>query len=147
MTKDLSPGEARTRQRNRREIITYAFAGVIGMVLGAVTVLADKGSGDLFFGQWETMVFDPTIAVILAVTIVLGFIALPFWSFTVIDELVRERNLIGYTGGGMIVMGGAPAWAVLHSGGLVPAPSVAGVWALGFFSTMIVFAIAWIRSR
>lgn len=146
MSPDLSPGETRTRQRNRREIITYVFAGAIGMVLGAITVLADKGSGDLFTGEWETMVFDPTLAVILAATILLGFVALPFWCFTVIDEVVKERNLIGYTGGGMVVMGGAPAWAVLHAGGFVHAPSAAGIWALGFLATMIVFAIAWIRS-
>ncbi|MEO0699325.1 MAG: hypothetical protein AAFY81_06355, partial [Pseudomonadota bacterium] len=108
---------------------------------------AAQGDGSLFLGEWEEMVLDPTIAVILAVTLLLSLIALPLWVFGLTDELVRERNLIGYTGGSMAVMGGVPAWAVLHAGGLAPEPTAQGAWAIGFFATMAAFAYAWISSR
>ena len=147
MTDITNPGEARTRQRRRREIITYAFAGVIGGVIGFIIGFADMGDGNLFTGEWDKLVLDPTIAAILAVALVGGLIAFPLWCFTLVDELVRDRNLVGYTGGGMAVMGGIPAWAVLHAGGFVRAPTAADAWAVGFAATMIVFGIAWLRSR
>ena len=68
-------------------------------------------------------------------------------TFTVSDELVRERNYIGYTGGGMAVRGLVPAWAVLHAGGLVTEPTAYGAWAIGFLVTMGTFAVAWFRTR
>lgn len=42
----------------------------------------------------------------------------------------------------MAVMGGAPVWAVLHAGGLLPAPTVPGVWLLGFIATFVTFGLA-----
>ncbi|MEL6488299.1 MAG: hypothetical protein AAFQ13_14290 [Pseudomonadota bacterium] len=141
------PGEARMKARRRREIITYVFAGGLGGVIGAIVTLADQGDGNLFNGDWERFALDPTIAVILAITLVLALIALPLWVFGLTDELVQKRNLIGYTGGSMAVMGGVPAWAVLHAGGLAPFPTAAGAWAIGFFATMAAFAYAWISSR
>ena len=144
---DIGPGEARMKARRRREIMTYIFAGILGGVIGFIVAVADQGDGNLFNGDWDKLVLDPTIAVILAITLLLSLIALPVWVFSLTDELVRERNLIGYTGGSMAVMGGVPAWAVLHAGGLAPFPTAAGAWTIGFFATMIAFAIAWIRSR
>lgn len=146
-TDNLNPGEAITRRRNRREILTYIFAGLLGGVIGFIVAFADQGDGSLFKGQWEELVLDPTIAVILAITLLLALIALPLWCFSLTDELVQKRNLIGYTGGSMAVMGGVPAWAVLHAGGLAPFPSAAGAWAIGFFATMAAFAYAWLTSR
>jgi hypothetical protein len=142
-----SPGEANTRRRKRRETLTYIFAGVLGGVIGGILAIADQGDGNLFTGDWANMTIDPTIAVILAVALLLGLIAFPLWCFGQIDELVRERNLIGYSGGMMAVMGGVPAWAVLHAGGLAPYPSAAGAWAIGFVATFAAFGFAWIRSR
>ncbi|MEO0590905.1 MAG: hypothetical protein AAFZ11_10140 [Pseudomonadota bacterium] len=144
---DIGPGEARMKARRRREIITYVFASLLGGGIGIILSVADQGDGSLFLGEWEEMVLDPTIAVILATTLLLSLIALPLWAFTVTDELVLKRNLIGYTGGSMAVMGGVPAWAVLHAGGLAPEPTAQGAWAIGFFVTMIAFAFAWISSR
>ena len=146
-TKELGPGEARTKKRQRREIITYVFAGLLGGIIGFIVSFADQGEGSLFRGEWENLALDPTIAVILAATLLLALIALPLWVFSLTDELVRERNLIGYTGGCMAVMGGVPAWAVLYAGGLAPFPTAAGAWAIGFVATMIAFAYAWISSR
>ena len=147
MTTETSPGEANTRRRKRRETLTYVFAGVLGGVIGGILAIADQGDGSLYTGDWANMTFDPAIAVILAVALLLGLIAFPLWGFGQIDELVRERNLIGYTGGMMAVMGGVPAWAVLHAGGWLPAPDAAGVWALGFVGTFATFGVAWFRSR
>lgn len=147
MSNDLSPGEARTRKRQRREMITYTIAALVGGVIGFLVAVADKGEGDLFSGDWDKLVLDPVIAVILAIAVVVGVIIMPAWSFTVSDELVRERNYIGYTGGGMAVMGLVPAWALLHAGGLVSAPTAPGAWAIGFFVTMATFAVAWFRTR
>lgn len=143
----LSPGEARMRQRKRREIITYVIAGFVGGVIGATIAIADRGDGNLFNGNWDDLVLDPVIALILAAALILALIALPVWAFTVSDELVRQRNLIGYAGGSMAVMGGVPAWAVLHAGGLAPAPDAFGVWVIGFVVTFATFAVAWLRSR
>ncbi|MEO0871534.1 MAG: hypothetical protein AAFY19_06165 [Pseudomonadota bacterium] len=146
-TIEKHPGEARMKARRRREIMTYIFAGILGGVIGFIVAVADQGDGNLFNGDWDKLVLDPTIAVILAIALLLSLIALPLWLFGLTDELVRERNLIGYTGGSMAVMGGVPAWAVLHAGGLAPEPTAQGAWAIGFFVTMIAFAFAWIRSR
>jgi len=142
-----NPGEQRTRARKRREILTYIFAGVTGGVIGAIATLADQGDGSLFQGRWEAMTLSPAISVVLAVALMLGLIAFPLWRFSRIDELVRQRNLVGYTGGMMVVMGGVPAWAVLHAGGFVSVPKEFGVWALGFAATFITFGYTWIKSR
>lgn len=147
MNTETSPGEARTRARKRREIITYTASGLLGGVLGYLIAFGNKGEGDLFRGDWDKIVLDPTIAVVLAIALILGLIVMPVWAFSVSDELVRQRNYIGYTGGGMAMMGGVPAWAMLHAGGLAPAPTASGAWAIGFFATLFVFAIAWLRSR
>ena len=143
----LSPGEARMRQRKRREIITYVTAGLVGGVIGFLVAVGNKGEGNLFDGSWDKLVLDPVVAVILAIALILGIIVMPIWAFTVSDELVRERNYIGYTGGCMAFMGLVPAWALLHAGGLAPEPTVSAAWAIGFFATMGTFAVAWFRSR
>ena len=135
------------RQRRRREIITYVTAGLVGGVIGFLVAFADQGDGNLFNGDWDKLVLDPAMAVGLAIALVLGIIVLPLWAFTVSDELVRERNYIGYTGGCMAFMGLVPAWALLHAGGLAPEPTVPAAWAIGFFATMGTFAIAWFRIR
>jgi len=144
---ELSPGEARMRVRRRREILTYVTAAIIGATVGFLMVFANNGEGDLYSGEWDKIVLDPAIAIGLAIALIVGVIIMPAWVFTISDELVRQRNYIGYTGGSMAVMGGAPAWAVLHAGGLVPAPSAAGVWLLGFIATFVTFGVAWLRSR
>ena len=144
---EISPGEARTRQRQRRQMLTYVFAGTLGGAIGFFARFADQGDGSLFKGEWEALAFDPLVAIALAVTLVLTFIAFPLWCFTLIDEVQRDRNLVGFAGGGMVVLGGVPAWVVLHAGGLVPAPSSFAIWGLCFAATMIVFAVAWLRSR
>lgn len=142
-----SPGEARMRQRKRREIFTAVFAAMPGGVIGFIVAFADQGDGNLFNGERDKLALDPTIAVVLAVALLLALIALPLWCFTLADELVVKSNLIGFTGGSMAVMGGVPAWAVLHAGGLAPPPTAPGAWSIGFAATVIVFAIAWLRSR
>ena len=147
MNEALSPGEARMRVRNRRQMFTYVFAGLLGGVIGFTVGFADQGEGNLFLGAWDLLVLDPVVSLVLAIAIPLALIALPLWCFGMIDELQRERNLIAYTGGGMAVMGGVPAWAVLHAGGFAPFPTAIGAWTIGFVATCVAFAIIWLKSR
>jgi hypothetical protein len=102
---ELSPGEARTRQRRRRQALTLFFAGVLGGTIGFLVSFSDQGEGSLFAGDWEKLAYDPAVAIALAVALVLASIAFPLWCFTLIDEVQRERNLVGYAGGGMVVIG------------------------------------------
>ncbi|NQX94773.1 MAG: hypothetical protein HRT64_07645 [Erythrobacter sp.] len=147
MTEELSPGEVRTRQRKRREIITYIAAGTVGGTIGFLIAFTDKGDGNPFSGDWEKLILDPMMAVILSIALFVGLVALPLWAFTVSDGFVKERNYIGYMGGGMAFMAGVPIWARLHAGSLAPAPTAFAAWVIGFAATMISFAFAWIRSR
>lgn len=139
---ESSPGEARTRQRQRRQIIYIGFAGIIGGVIGFVTGFFDQGDGNLFNNDWDKLVLDPAIAILLSVLLLFGFGFLPIYGFRTIDELKREHNLIAYTGGLTAVLAGFPIWAVLHAGGLGAAPTPFGVWALGFGGMVAAYAYA-----
>lgn len=147
MTTELSPGEARTRKRQRRELIRLANAALMGVAVGFLVAFADRGDGNLFTGGWDKLVLHPAMAIGLAIAMIIGLIIWPIWAIRESDELVRERNYIAYAGGGIAVTGIVPAWALLHGGGLVPAPSAPGVWAMCFVVTMGTLAFAWLRDR
>ena len=133
MTK-LSPGEARLRQRQRRQIIYLGIAAVIGGGIGFSTGFFDKGDGNLFAGDWGDLKLSPAIAIVLAAALVVGFLILPLYGFRLIDELKREQNLIGMTGGCLAVLTGFPVWAVLYAGGFAPPPTAFGIFAICFVS-------------
>jgi amino acid transporter len=142
---DLSPGEARTRQRQRRQIIFIGVAAIIGGVIGFLTGFFDQGDGNLFSNQWDKLSLDPAIAILLAGLLLFGFGFLPLYGFRTVDEMKREQNLIAYTGGLIAVLTGFPIWAVLHAGGMGNAPHPFGVWALGFVG--MIFAYLYVRWR
>ena len=71
-----------------------------------------------------------------------GFALLPLYGFRTIDEVKREHNFIGFTGGGTAVLAGFPMWAVLHAGGIGAAPHPFGVWLLGFAGMIIAYLYA-----
>jgi len=142
MNNPLGPGEARTRQRQRRQIAYVAVAALLGGAIGFATGFFDKGDGNLFTGDWEALSLDPVIAVLLAVALVAGFMALPLYGFTQIDEMKREYNLVAFTGGCIAVITGFPVWAVLYAGGFVPAPHAFGVFAIAFVAMVISYPIA-----
>ncbi|AOL23592.1 hypothetical protein Ga0102493_112580 [Erythrobacter litoralis] len=142
MTKPIGPGEVRTRQRQRRQIVYVAIAALLGGGIGFVTGFFDKGDGSLFTGEWEALSLDPAIAVILALALVAGFTVLPLYGFTQVDEMKREYNLIAFTGGCIAVITGFPVWAVLYAGGFVPAPHAFGVFAIAFVAMMVSYPIA-----
>ena len=77
-----------------------------------------------------------------SVLLAVGFAALPIYGFRTIDELKRELNFIGFTGGCIAVLAGFPVWAVLHAGGLVPPPRPEGIWLLAFISMIASYAYA-----
>lgn len=142
MTRPLGPGEARTRQRKRRQIVFISIAALLGGAIGFVTGFFDKGDGSLFTGDWEALSLDPAIAAILAVALIVGFMVLPLYGFTQVDEIKREYNLIGFTGGCIAVITGFPVWAVLYAGGFGPAPHAFGVFAIAFVAMMVSYPIA-----
>jgi hypothetical protein len=138
----IGPGEARTRERQRCQIVYLVIAALLGGGIGFFTAFFDEGDGSLFTGDWEALSLDPGIAIALAIALVAGFLALPLYGFTQIDEIKREYNLVAFTGGCLAVITGFPVWAVLYAGGFVPAPHAFGVFAIAFVSMMVSYAIA-----
>jgi hypothetical protein len=104
----LGPGEARTRQRQRRQMLYFGAAVMLGGVIGLVTGAFDQGDGNLFSNDWDKLALDPAVAILIAVLVLLGFAVLPLWGFRTIDEMKREHNLIGFAGGCTAVLAGFP---------------------------------------
>jgi len=140
-------GELKTRRRKRRDLAIITCAALLGGVIGGLVATNDKGTGSLFDGSWDKLVFDPGVSIALAIALALALIALPLWCFTLVDELVREQNLVGFTGGAVAVLGLTPVWAVLHAGGFLPMPTAAGIWLLTFIASMATFGFVWLRDR
>ena len=139
---DLGPGEARTRQRLRKQTIYFIVAAIIGGTIGGITGFFDQGESNLFSGGWENLKLPPTIAVVLAAGCLAGLVALPLYGFRMIDDYKRERNLIAFTGGCLSVLAGYPMWAMLHAGGFVPQPHAFGMFAIAYVSMIISFLYA-----
>jgi putative flippase GtrA len=143
--KDLSPGEARTRQRQRRQIGYALVAAIAGGLIGFFTGFFDQGNGSLFSGDWDQLKLSPAAAIGLSIALIAAFLALPLWGFTQIDDYKREQNLIGFTGGCLAVIAGFPVWVALHAGGFLPAPSAFGVFLLAFAGMIVTFVGVKIR--
>lgn len=141
-TRPLGPGEARTRQRRRNQVLFLVVAGVIGGVIGFGTGFFDEGQGNLFAGDWEQLKLPPALAVVLAALLLAGLVALPLYGFRMIDDYKREQNLVAFTGGCLGVLAGFPVWAVLYAGGFLPAPHAFGVFAIAYVSMIVSFLFA-----
>lgn len=139
---NLGPGEARTRQRQRRYIAFVGLGGVVGGITGFLTGFFDKGDGNLFNGDWHALALDPWLALFLAALLLIGLLALPLWGFSLVDELKREHSLVAYTGSSLAVLAGFPVWAVLYAGGLLPAPHAPGLWTVGFAAMLVSYLYA-----
>jgi hypothetical protein len=140
------PGEARTRQRQRRQALYFGFAVMVGAIIGLITGAFDRGDGNLFSSEWDKLSLDPAVAILLAALVLVGFAILPLYGFRTIDEMKREHNLIGFAGGCTAVLAGFPMWAVLHAGGLGNAPHPFGLWLLGFGGMTVAYLYAWWRA-
>jgi len=141
---ELSSGEARTRQRQRKKTQYLLVAGLIGGITGFFGAFYDQGDGNIFSGGWETLALPPFVAILLAIGLLLGFLIVPLWGFTQIDDYQREHNFISYTGGLAAVISCFPVWVVLHAGGFVPAPHAFGLWAVGVASMLASYlSIRW----
>lgn len=143
-TDTLNPGEARHKARQRRQLIYFCIAMLIGGAIGFFTGFFDQGDGNLFAGDWEELSLPPGVAIGTAIGLLVGFLALPLWGFTQIDDYKRELNYISFTGGSLAVLAGFPIWAVLYAGGFVPPPHAFGVWAIGFVSMFLAYLYAWL---
>lgn len=130
----LGPGEAQTAKRRRRYIGFLVFCGFVGGIAGFATGFFDQGDGNLLAGELELLRLPPALAILIAVLLLAGFLALPVYSFRLVDDYQREHGLIGYAGGFLGVMSGFPVWASLHAGGFLPAPHAFGLFAIGFVS-------------
>ncbi len=149
MTSDrpmVSPGEARTRQRRRRQFVYLGIAAVIGGILGGVVATNDSGAGGWFDGQYTSGSLDPALAIALAAGFFFALVAFPLWAFTQIDEMQRDQNLIGFTGGCLAVLAGFPMWALLHAGGHVGPPHAFGLFGISFAALIASFLYANLRS-
>lgn len=142
---ELTPGEARTRLRQRRQIIYIAIATLLGGIIGFVAGFFDQGDGNLFAGDWEDLSLPPGIALALVVALIGSFIGLPLYGFTQIDDYKREMNLVAFTGGMLAVLAGFPVWAALYAGGFAPPPHAFGVFAIGFVAMSVSYLIVWWR--
>lgn len=138
----IGPGEARTRQRQRKQMAYFGFALVIGALIGLLTGALDRGDGNLFSNEWDKLALDPPVAILLAGLLLFGFALVPLYGFRTIDEVKREHNFIGFTGGCIALLAGFPMWAVLHAGGIGAAPHPFGVWMLGFAGMIIAYLYA-----
>ncbi len=136
------PGEARTRQRRRNQMIYLAVATLIGGMVGFATGFFDQGDGNLFAGDWEDLKLPPALALGVAALLLGAFIALPLYGFRMIDDYKREQNLVGLAGGCLAVIAGFPVWAVLHAGGFVPPPHAFGIFAIAYVAMLASFLFA-----
>lgn len=141
-TSELTPGEARTRQRQRRQVIYIAIAAVSGGAIGFATGFYDQGDGNLFGGDWEELSLPPAVAIGVAVGVVASFLGLPLYGFRQIDDYKREHNLIAFAAGMLAVLTAFPMWAALYAGGFAPPPHAFGLYAIGFVSMFVGFGIA-----
>jgi hypothetical protein len=138
----LGPGEARTRQRRRNQLVYLGVAGLIGGVIGGATGFFDQSDGHLLRGGLDSLKLPPVLAIVLALGFLAALLALPLYGFRMIDDYKRERNLISFTGGCLSVLAGYPMWAVLHAGGFVPAPHALGLFLIAYASMILSFLYA-----
>lgn len=138
----LGPGEARSITRRRRYVAFIAFGGLVGGIAGFATSFFDQGDGNLLAGDWDSLRLPPMLALLIAGLLLAGFLALPIYSFRLVDDYQREHGLIGYAGGFLAVMAAFPIWATLHGGGFVPQPHAFGLFAVGFVAMGVSYLYA-----
>lgn len=143
----IGPGEANTRRRKRRQYVYYGVATVIGASLGAILSQVERGEGNFFSSDIANLSLEPWVALVMVGLILVALLALPLWGFTQIDELLREQNLVGMTGGCLAVLSGYPVWVMLHAGGFAEPPHAFGTFLLAFFGMAATFAYTKIRNR
>lgn len=145
--KELGPGEANTRRRKRRQYLYYGVAILLGAGLGAILSQVERGEGSFFSSEIANLSLEPWVALVMVGLILFALLALPMWGFTQIDELLRDQNLVGMTGGCLAVLSGYPVWVMLYAGGFAEPPHAFGVFLLAFLGMAATFAYAKIRTR
>ena len=134
--RELGPGE-RIARRNRRRMYYFlggcaGFGAVIGFAIKFFELSDGVGARDL-----AALRLPPVAAVLLALGLILGLIAIPLYSFRLIDEVKVQRNMQAMTGASLAVLGGYPAWQALAAGGLLPQPSAVGVFLINYLALAV----------
>ncbi len=144
--RELGPGERATlaRQRFQRNFLIgcMLFGGVIG---GALAVGTEYSGGLIEGLSRGAIVLPPVVAIMLAIALLIGLVAVPVYSFRTINEVKVKRNLWSMAAGWFVVIGGYPVWAMLAAGGLVAQPNALILFAATYAVTMIAYAIQWLR--
>lgn len=138
----IGRGEARTRQRQRRQIAYLMIGGLVGGIVGFAIGFFDQGDGNLFAGDWDALNLPPWLSIIVAVLLLAGFLGLPLWGFRMIDDYKRVQNFVGFTGGCLAVIAGFPVWTALYAGGFAPPPHAFGIFAIAYVSMALSFLYA-----
>ena len=138
----LGPGEQRTRQRRRTQLIYLGAAVIAGGAIGMVTGFFDQGDGNIFGGDWDNLKLPPVVAIATAIGLLAAFVGLPLYGFRMIDDYKREQNFIGFTGGCVSVIAGYPVWAALHAGGFTPPPHAFGIFVVAYAAMILSYLYA-----
>ena len=142
---EISPGEAKTRQRQRRKFYYMSFSLLLGLAIGLLLALSEEGEGSFLSPDFAELSLEPWLALVFVAVFFFAFIVLPLWGFTQIDELLREQNLIGMAGGFIAVMSGYPIWVMLYAGGFAPYPHALGVFLIAYGGTLVSFLYVKLR--
>lgn len=145
---EAGPGTARTRARRRKFIRVMALSALVGGVLGGtLAILQPGGEPGFITGDFSGIELSPVAAILLAVGFAAALIGLPLWTALRCDEHELLLNLKAAALSCTAMLGLYPSWELLAAGGLVPAPSAAALFALGFAMLMITYGFMKVRSR
>lgn len=131
---------ARLRYRTKFLLACFVFGTAIGGVIGWQAASSDTG---LDIGR---LTLTPIVAVLLAIALLVGLVAVPAFMFRKVDELKVRQNLQAMAAGWFALIGGYPAWQMLAAGGLVPQPSAVGLFLLGYAVTLAAFIIVKLKA-
>jgi len=141
--RELGPGERATLARERFQRNFLIGCMLLGGGVGIALAISTEYSGGLIEGLAHgAITLHPVVAIVLALGMLIGLVALPVYGFRTIDEVKVMRNLWSMSVGWFVVIGGYPAWAMLAAGGLVPQPHALGLFLLAYGVTMVAYLIA-----
>lgn len=132
-------GEARSRRRSQRATLVSVGLAIAGLGMGIAASRSQLGrtiGGAELSTGWAA-------AGVVALLVVLGFSI--WWMRHGIDEIERQKHLLGVAAGAYGYMVGYPIWFVLWKGGLAAEPDHQILFS-AFFAISLA-ALAWQKVR